>query len=79
MAGTDPDLIRLGAAFRSLRKTRQLTQEGLALRSRLDRSFVGQVERGEANISYLNVLRVLKALRATWTDLAVLLDESSPE
>lgn len=79
MAGTDPDLIRLGAAFRSLRKTRQLTQEGLALRSRLDRSFVGQVERGEANVSYLNVLRLLKALRATWADLAALLDDPPRE
>ena len=74
MAGTDPDLIRLGAAIRAIRGRKQFTQERLALRSRLDRSFVGQVERGESNVSFLNVLRLLQGLDSSWSELAVLLE-----
>lgn len=74
MAGFDPDLIRLGAAIRTLRQRRRLTQEKLAALAHLDRSFVGQVERGESNVSFLNVLRLLSGLRASWSELAELLD-----
>jgi transcriptional regulator with XRE-family HTH domain len=74
MAGSDPDLIRLGAAIRTLRQRRRVTQEKLAALAHLDRSFVGQVERGESNVSFLNVLRLLVGLRASWSELAELLD-----
>jgi transcriptional regulator with XRE-family HTH domain len=74
MAGTDPDLIRFGAAIRTLRMRRRLTQEKLAALSHLDRSFVGQIERGESNVSFLNVMRLLAGLKANWSELAALLD-----
>ena len=74
MAGSDSDLIRLGAAIRTLRQRRRLTQEKLAALAHLDRSFVGQVERGESNVSFLNVLRLLSGLQASWSELAELLD-----
>lgn len=52
-----------GARLRELRKERGLSQEGLAHISELDRSYVGQVERGERNISLDNILRFARALR----------------
>jgi transcriptional regulator with XRE-family HTH domain len=40
----------------------KLSQEALADRAGLDRSFIGQVERGETNISLLNLLRIAEGL-----------------
>ena len=46
------------AAFASLR----LSQEQLAHEAKLDRSYVGQVERGERNITLDNIHRLANAL-----------------
>lgn len=40
-----------------------MTQEDLAEVAGLDRSYVGGVERGERNVSLLNILRLANALR----------------
>jgi transcriptional regulator with XRE-family HTH domain len=44
-----------GARVRALRREIPMSQEQLALVSGLDRSFVGQVERGERNLSLENI------------------------
>lgn len=51
-----------GARVRELRKAVGLSQEDLAHRADLDRSYVGQVERGERNISLDNIHRLAEAL-----------------
>jgi transcriptional regulator with XRE-family HTH domain len=56
--GAQEDLVYLGNAIRAARKRSGLTQEALALESGLDRSYVGGVERGTRNVSYLNLLRI---------------------
>ena len=58
----DSVLVRFGNRVRELRKKKGLSQEGLALESGLDRSYVGGVERGERNISLENITRLAKAL-----------------
>jgi len=51
-----------GNRVRLLRSDLGLTQEDLALRSDLDRSYIGGVERGERNVSLINIYRIARAL-----------------
>ena len=51
------------------RVTAGLSQEELALRADLHRTYVGGVERGERNISLLNLLRIARALGVSPADL----------
>lgn len=59
---TDGTLRKLGAAIRAARRERGLSQEALADASGVDRSHMGKIERGERNVSVLNVARVAEAL-----------------
>lgn len=55
-------LLALGAAIRDLRSRRGLSQEELALRADVDRSYMGRVERGDNNVALLTLARIAKAL-----------------
>lgn len=59
---SDDRLAELGQRIREIRRTRGLTQQVLADRAGLDRAYVGQVERGKANISVRNLFRIGDAL-----------------
>ena len=58
----DPSLKKLGRRIRFLRKSLGLSQEKLALKARVDRSYLGAVERGEQNVSYMTLRRIITAL-----------------
>lgn len=51
-----------GERVRSIRLSKGLSQEALALTCELDRTYIGGVERGERNISLLNIHKLAKAL-----------------
>jgi transcriptional regulator with XRE-family HTH domain len=53
---------RFGERVRELRKEKGLSQEALALGCDLDRSYIGGVERGERNISLINIYKIAEAL-----------------
>ena len=62
-------LIQLGQQIRKRRKNLGFTQEGLAFESDLDRSYIGGVERGERNISFLMLIKIAKALSCDIAEL----------
>jgi transcriptional regulator with XRE-family HTH domain len=59
----------LGDAIRRARLALNMSQEGLALESGLDRSYVGGVERGEQNIALINLTRIAASLRTVPSQL----------
>jgi transcriptional regulator with XRE-family HTH domain len=58
-----------GSKVRSLRKSIGVSQEVLAEKSGLDRSYVGGVERGERNISLGNIEKIALALEVEIREL----------
>jgi transcriptional regulator with XRE-family HTH domain len=60
---------RFGERVREIRKRKGLSQEALALASELDRTYIGGVERGERNISLINIYRIADALGVEPRDL----------
>ena len=71
MPGTaaHPELRALGNAFRAARRDAGLSQEGFAAVAGLDRGYVGRVERGQQNVSYLNMLKLARAAKAPLADI----------
>ena len=65
----DVYLKKVGRTIRESRKAKDMSQESLALESGLDRSYVGGVERGERNLSILNLKKISDALRLSVSDL----------
>jgi len=51
-----------GATLRRIRKARGLSQEEFAHVASLDRSYVGQIERGEKNITLMKIRQIADAL-----------------
>ena len=67
----DRDLVRLGAAVRARRMALGLSQEALADLAQIDRSHMGKIERGERNVTFLNILRIAKAIQCKPSELLV--------
>jgi transcriptional regulator with XRE-family HTH domain len=59
----------LGRRIRSRRQALGFSQEELAARVGLHRTYVGSLERGERNVSLENILRIAKALAVDPGDL----------
>lgn len=62
-------LKKVGLNIRQLRKEERMSQESLALAADLDRSYVGGVERGERNISIVNLKKIADALKVPASQL----------
>ena len=63
--------MRLGAAIRARRIALPLSQEALADLAEIDRSHMGKIERGERNVTFLNILRIAKAMQCKPSDLLI--------
>ena len=51
-----------GERLREIRKKKGISQESLALVCDLDRAYIGGVERGERNISLVNICKIARGL-----------------
>ena len=54
---------------KALRKKKGWSQEELAKRADLHRTYIGSIERNERNVSLLNVQRIAKALNVSPREL----------
>jgi transcriptional regulator with XRE-family HTH domain len=63
-------LTDFGRRMRELRRKKGLSQEQLAFEADLDRSYVGSVERGERNVSLVNMAKLAAALHVSLCELA---------
>ena len=52
----------LGKEVRTLRESQGLTQDGLAQKATLHRTYIGSIERGERNMTLMNLKRLSYAL-----------------
>jgi len=62
-------LEKIGNRIKDLRTKSGLSQEKLAFSCELDRTYIGSVERGERNISIINLNKIAKALDIPLSDL----------
>lgn len=61
--GGDAEVVRrFGDAIRRARTSKGLSQEALAEVAQVHRTFIGRVERGEANASITTIVRLARAL-----------------
>ena len=66
----DKNFLRdLGYRIREYRLARDWTQADLADKCQLHRTFIGSVERGERNLSILNLRLITEMLRVSLSDL----------
>ena len=63
--------ILLGKNIRALRQARELSQEELAARAHIDRTYVSSVERGRRNVAIDNIHRIAAALAVEPSDVVV--------
>lgn len=67
----EPILVAFGEAVRAARAEKGISQEELAHRSGIDRSYIGAIERGEQNAGLLHLQRIAEALGSSLGALIV--------
>ncbi len=63
------ELVKLGKIVRAKRTERNLTQTELSIRAKVDRNYIGMLERGERNPSYLSLLKIANGLELSINEL----------
>lgn len=62
-------LIKFGERVRDLRKERGLSQEQLAFKADLHRTYIGMIERAEKNITLINIEKISNSLNVSIKEL----------
>ncbi len=63
------ELKQLGNRLKTKREQLQLTQEEFANRCKLTKNYIGMLERGERNPSYLTLLQIAHNLKVSLKEL----------
>ncbi len=69
MPKPDPVLIAFGQCVRKYRDAKEYSQETLAEKADLDRTYISDIERGTRNPGIRNVVRIAVALGVTVSQL----------
>ena len=67
--GQSSPQMRLGQAVRKAREELGFSQEELAEKCGLHRTYVGSVERGERNVSIVNIVKLARGLDVEGSEL----------
>ncbi len=67
--GPDEPLGKIGDTVRRLRAARGFSQEGFAQTVSLNRAYYGGIERGQRNVSVVNLKRIAEALGMSLSEL----------
>ena len=62
MDSTDDILIKFGKRIREIRIEKNFSQEKLANKAKLHRTYIGMIERAEKNITLKNIEKIANAL-----------------
>jgi len=65
----NPDLLLLGVTIRRIRQSLHMSQEELAERCEIHRTYLSDVERGHRNLSFLALLSIARGLGLTVAEL----------
>lgn len=68
-------LKRFGETLREHRQRAGLSQEKLAAKAGIDRTYVGGAERGERNVALVNIVRLAEALDISAAELLDRIDK----
>ena len=63
--------IKFGNRVREIRKEKKLSQEELAVKANLHRTYIGMIERAEKNITLLNIEKIANALEISINEIMV--------
>ena len=66
---SDQQLKQLGRAIRARREALGVSQEALADAAQMDRAHMGKIERGERNVTLLNLLKIAAALKCRASEI----------
>lgn len=71
-------LAAFGRAVRTLRSGQGLSQEALAERAGLHRTYIGGIERGERNLGLVNIALLAEALEVDLPTLMAVVERERP-
>ena len=60
---------KLGKRIKELRQKNKMSQESLAFKSQLDRTYINGIENGRRNVSIINIHKISNALGVNLTEL----------
>ena len=60
--------LRIGKRIKELRLKKSISQEQLALKAEIDRTYMTSVENGKRNISIQNIEKIINALETTFEE-----------
>ena len=61
--------VKIGKIIRQKRTESNITQESLALKCEIDRSYLGRIERGEVNLTVDKLYQIAQVLQISPKDL----------